>query len=222
MKYIKNPNTLLIFALFGTLVWTAGCARLSQLLKPSSKPVLEKVHPSAYPAFLDDMALDGLEHGLVQSLAFYNRIPQTRKFRFGEDLFDTRHMIETLEHFLTFIRTRPDTQQLKQYVADNYWVYRSVGGKKSGRVLFTGYFEPILCGFNENTPEYRYPVYARPKDIVSIDLSQFSKKFRGRHRRRGLHQYAGRGPVGRFQHRPGPHLPDGLLQRRIHDSALRL
>ena len=100
MKYKKILNSLLVLALSGTMVWTAGCARLSQRLKPSPKPVLEKVHPSAYPAFLDDMALDGLEHGVAQSLAFYNRVPQTRKFKFGEDLFDTRHMIQTLEHFL--------------------------------------------------------------------------------------------------------------------------
>ena len=179
MKYKKILNSLLVLALSGTMVWTAGCSRLSQRLKPSPKTVLEKVSPSAYPAFLDDMALDGLEHGVVQSLAFYNRIPQTRKFKFGEDLFDARHMIQTLEHFLTFIRTRPDSQDIRKYITNNYWVYRSVGGKKSGRVLFTGYFEPILYGLNEKSPEYRYPVYARPEDIVSIDLSEFSKKYKG-------------------------------------------
>jgi membrane-bound lytic murein transglycosylase A len=179
MKYKKIHNILLVLALSGTMVWNAGCARLSQRLKPSSKTVLEKVHPSAYPGFDDDMDFDGLEHGVVQSLAYFNRVPQTRMFKFGKDLFDARHMIQTLEHFLTFIRTRPDTRHLRQYVADNYWVYRSVGGKKSGRVLFTGYFEPLLYGLNEKSPEYRYPVYARPEDIVSIDLSQFSKKYKG-------------------------------------------
>ena len=114
MKYRKILHILLAWTFFGILFWTAGCARLSQRLKPSPKPVLEKVHPSAYPAFLDDMALDGLEHGVVQSLAYFNRVPQTRKFKFGKDLFDARHMIQTLDHFLAFIRTRPDTRQLRQ------------------------------------------------------------------------------------------------------------
>ena len=51
--------------------------------------------------------------------------------------------------------------------------------KKRGRVLFTGYFEPILYGLNEKSPAYQYPVYARPEDIVSVDLSRFSKKYKG-------------------------------------------
>ena len=179
MTYRKPSQAVLALAFVGILFWTVGCARLSQGLKPSPKTVLKKIHPSDYPALLDDMALDGLEHGVVQSLAFYNRIPKTRKFQFGKDQFAARHMIHTLEHFLAFIRTRPDSREMREYITHNYWVYRSVGGKKGGRVLFTGYFEPILSGQAEKTPEYRYPIYARPEDIVSVDLSRFSEKYKG-------------------------------------------
>ena len=179
MKFKRMLKALLAFAITGTMIWTLGCSQIAYRLKLTSTGVLEKISASAYPAFLDDMALDGLEHGMIQSLAYFNRIPKDRTFRFGEHVFDTRHMIQTLEHFLTFIRTRPNAQNLRKFITDNYWVYRSVGGKKSGQVLFTGYYEPILSGLNKRTPEYRYPIYVRPQDIVSIDLSLFSKKYKG-------------------------------------------
>ena len=43
----------------------------------------------------------------------------------------------------------------------------------SGKVLFTGYYEPVLsCRINADDV-YRYPLYRRPDDIVEIDLSLF-------------------------------------------------
>ena len=51
--------------------------------------------------------------------------------------------------------------------------------KSSG--LFTGYYEPELRGAWQPSPVYRYPIYARPKDLVSVDLGKFSPEWKGRH-----------------------------------------
>lgn len=51
--------------------------------------------------------------------------------------------------------------------------------KSSG--LFTGYYEPELRGAWQQSPVYRYPIYARPKDLVSVDLGKFSPEWKGRH-----------------------------------------
>ena len=46
--------------------------------------------------------------------------------------------------------------------------------------LFTGYYEPELRGAWKPNTTYRYPIYARPKDLVSIDLGDFRDEFKGR------------------------------------------
>ena len=51
--------------------------------------------------------------------------------------------------------------------------------KSSG--LFTGYYEPKLRGAWQSSPVYRDPIYARPKDLVSVDLGKFSPEWKGRH-----------------------------------------
>jgi membrane-bound lytic murein transglycosylase A len=45
--------------------------------------------------------------------------------------------------------------------------------------LFTGYYEPLLNGRRSISPEYQYPIYARPDDLLTIDLRAFSEKFGG-------------------------------------------
>ncbi len=50
----------------------------------------------------------------------------------------------------------------------------------SGTSLFTGYFEPVLKGSRSPSEIYRYPVYARPKDLIVIeDLGIFHERCAG-------------------------------------------
>ncbi|AXJ96780.1 hypothetical protein DM480_01535 [Sphingomonas sp. FARSPH] len=54
-----------------------------------------------------------------------------------------------------------------------------------GRAFATGYYEPEIAASRERRPDYDVPIYARPDDLVDVDLGQFSadlkgKKIRGR------------------------------------------
>ncbi len=46
--------------------------------------------------------------------------------------------------------------------------------------LFTGYYEPRLRGSRVRDGVYRYPLYRRPADLVSVDLGQFDPELKGR------------------------------------------
>lgn len=46
--------------------------------------------------------------------------------------------------------------------------------------LFTGYYEPTLQGSRRRTARYRYPLYLRPRDILSVDLGKFRDDLAGR------------------------------------------
>lgn len=125
------------------------------------------------------MTYDGLEHSLQKSLSYLQKIPVDRQFAFGNDRYTTGHMTRSLQYFMDFIQSRPPADKLEKFIRANYRVYRSIGRNDNGEVLYTGYYEPHLRGSLFRTATYRFPIYARPQDLISIDLGLFSKKFAG-------------------------------------------
>ena len=59
----------------------------------------------------------------------------------------------------------------KEFLLNNFEVYRvyKKNGAKEG--LLTGYYEPELQGSLTKSSVYKYPLYSTPKDLVSVDLS---------------------------------------------------
>ncbi|PQP33741.1 murein transglycosylase, partial [Desulfobacteraceae bacterium SEEP-SAG9] len=74
---------------------------------------------------------------------------------------------------------KPFPTEIQKFIKSNYQIYESVGLNKTGKVLFTGYYEPILHGRLNRSDEYRFPVYGRPNDLLTIDLSLFSSRWQG-------------------------------------------
>ena len=155
----------------------SGCNGLDR--KPARDEVMTQLSSYSYPRFSDDLNYDGLEHCISQSLAYLRKIPEDRKFVFGGDQYDTLHMIKSLEYFLEYTRSNPSPGDIKEFIKANYRVYRSVGRDGRGEVLYTGYYEPHLRGSLFQSEEYPYPLYTRPQDLISIDLSPFSDKYKG-------------------------------------------
>jgi membrane-bound lytic murein transglycosylase A len=107
-------------------------------------------------------------------------VPADRTYQFGKDHFDAGHLMQSLQHFLDFIRTNPSGRELKKFIRSNYIVYQSVGRNQKGEVLFTGYYEPHLSGRLHGDEEFQYPIYALPTDLMKIDLSAFNEKYKGK------------------------------------------
>ena len=138
-------------------------------------PSLVRVEPGerGYPKFEDDMGGSGLEEALLQSLAYYRRMPESRTFTLGEDRYSLRIMVRSVVALLYAIQEDPNPEALSRFVQEHYRVYRSTGKGGEGDVLFTGYYEAELNGHHEQTDRYRYPVLTKPQDLVTIDISKF-------------------------------------------------
>lgn len=167
------------FAILATLfaLWVSGCTQPAPA--PEEKAVMERISGQSSPEFTDDMTYDGLEHSLQKSLSYLQKIPIDRQFVFGNDRYTTEHMIRSLQYFMDFVQTRPSTDELNKFIRSNYLVYRSIGRNGNGEVLYTGYYEPHLRGRLFRSEDYRFPIYARPQDLISIDLSLFNEKYAG-------------------------------------------
>jgi membrane-bound lytic murein transglycosylase A len=173
-KYISISLFLCLFLLIIT-----GCGIFRKRPPEIKETALIRIDSSEYPDFFDDMDYDGLENCILGSIAYLNRVPPTKTFRFGQEVFNTTHMIRSLEYFLCFIQTKPLKNKLIQYIKENYLIYTTVGSDTPEQVLFTGYFEPVLQGSLNKDTEYQFPIYARPDDLTTIDLSLFSQQFKG-------------------------------------------
>lgn len=57
------------------------------------------------------------------------------------------------------------------FFRENFDPYRVVNANETDTGLMTGYYEPLLRGARAPTSVYRYPIYAVPQDLVSVELT---------------------------------------------------
>lgn len=159
-------------------VYFGGCAEKKTVVV-EEEPVLRLLSAMQYPKFSDDMLFDDLVPAVSKSVEYLEGVPENKEFHFGSDVYDAGHLKKSLVRFQEFIQKNPDGKSIDQFIAENYLVYESIGGKETGSVLFTGYYEPTLNGSLSPSPKFAYPVYGPPNDLITIDLSAFSTKFEG-------------------------------------------
>jgi membrane-bound lytic murein transglycosylase A len=49
-----------------------------------------------------------------------------------------------------------------------------------GKAFATGYYEPEIAGSRDRRPGYEVPIYAKPSDLVEVDLGLFSDSLKGK------------------------------------------
>lgn len=74
----------------------------------------------------------------------------------------------------------PDDTAARVFFESRFAPHIVVGkrGKKKG--LITGYYEPVLDGSLEHTERFRYPLYARPPNLLTVELGAVYPELRGR------------------------------------------
>jgi membrane-bound lytic murein transglycosylase A len=169
LRYL--PIILILFIL-------AGCYPLvkKEIKKPSES--LERVK-YFWPSFQDDMDITSISLAAERSLEYLDRLNADTVFTYGPDTFTAEHIKKSLKTFLAIIRQNPDSRQLNKELKKKFLLYKAAGFSGSGKVLFTGYFEPIFNGNLERDSVYRYPIYNKPDDLININLGTFRAKYSG-------------------------------------------
>jgi len=139
---------------------------------------LKKLKPRNYPLFIDNLAFQDLTVSIDNSLKYFKKVPVQRKYQYGKQIYSAAHLITSLETFKAFLQKQPSKKALNNFIKSEFIVYESAGNDES-QVLFTGYFEPTYKGSLKKSDIYKYPVYSIPDDLLKIDLSEFSDKYRG-------------------------------------------
>lgn len=145
---------------------------------PKEGPPLAAVTGGDLPVFRDDLDRESLVRALRKSLEYYARLPERTTYRMGDQRFTVRDMKESLQAFLDIVESGDSPAAIERRVREAFDVYKASGSAPSGKVLFTGYYEPVLKGSLVRTDLYRYPIYRKPDDSVVVQLGRFREKYR--------------------------------------------
>ncbi len=173
-------NTVRAFFAFLACCMAAGCVPRAALKTPAGL-CMKKLDVSDYPVFRDSMDFRGLEVSIGRSLAYLEKLPPGRRFRYADSQFTAAHLIRSMKVFAGFLKNSPDPDSLNRFIRSRFLVYEAVGNE-DGRVVFTGYFEPFCKGCLKKTGECRWPVYSRPDDMLEINMAAFSQRYKGQPR----------------------------------------
>lgn len=220
---LKSFSALGPWALFLGLLLLFSCAPL--LEKPAVPPPVPKpavtpaqalipVPASDVPSLVDDLDPLSLEKAVSRSLRYFNRIKDKRTFRFGSQGYTVREMKDSLALFLRIMRSADPPAVKEKRIRASFDFYKAAGREGSGRVLFTGYYEPVLEGSLEKTEVYRYPVYEVPGDLLVVHLGKFRNRYKGE---RIVGRVAGREVVPYYDRRDID--DEGTLENKGHEIA---
>lgn len=155
----------------------AGCRRSQQVkdydrpLPPGAYALRKLTNPADYPDLQPAWrsADVSLGNALLRSLTWFEK-PSTKAY-FPVAGIGHEHARASLARFRELLLTAQSSEEFEQRVYEEFDVYSSIGWDGSGTVLYTGYFSPVFRASLTQNDEYRYPLYKRPDDLVTDEMT---------------------------------------------------
>ena len=124
-------------------------------------PLPERAKVSIFEAVGYEHLAGWREDDLVQALPALRS--SCRALRFQAGWRDACARLEQID--------APDTARLRSFFESEFAAYRIASADGATQGLVTGYYEPLLRGSRRRQGAYRYPLYAPPDDLLTIDLA---------------------------------------------------
>ena len=139
---------------------------------------LKQAEPFSDPAtladlkgFTDDLSRASLEKAITNQLQVMFEQEPSAPIRLGTFTLTCGRLVETLEAFLEILQQDLPPEEFDKKISEEFVLYR-VGKGKNKKVLFTGYYRPVIEASRKRTPLYLYPIYQMPEQ----DLQQVKYK----------------------------------------------
>jgi len=161
---MKRLTKIILLTLVAAFL--GGCAR--GLMKSPEKS-LELFSPVTLSSLelTDDLDVESLVKALDNSIRYYETTGRDKHYRISGRSVGAKQLKETLLLFKKLLVEKGLTPDFGAELVRQFHIYRIAGD--SEKVLFTGYYEPLLEGSLEPTEKYRYPVYKVPPDLIKKD-----------------------------------------------------
>jgi membrane-bound lytic murein transglycosylase A len=121
----------------------------------------------AMPIIADDLDRESLRAAITQSMAYLAKLPSDHVVGNEPRRFTAREVIDTLMAFEhTFRHWRCRACWIKE-ITERFEFLPSSSNPELQPVLFTGYYQPVIEASLTPTPEYKYPIYGKPIDLIA-------------------------------------------------------
>ena len=121
---------------------------------------------SVRPDLTDDLDRESLRTALRRSVSYLEKLPPERIVGEQPRQFTAREVLESLLAFEQLLDRRDCRDCWKRDFRGQFDLIPSSGDPGLETVLFTGYYQPVIEGSLVPTPEYAYPIYATPADLI--------------------------------------------------------
>jgi len=118
--------------------------------------------------FADDMDPASLGRVIDNQLAVMFKQDPGSPVRLGDFTLTRGRLVETLKAFQKLLQKNLPQEEFNKKVSEKFLLYR-VGKGKNKKVLFTGYYRPVITASPTPSPRYRFPIYQMPdEDFQSV------------------------------------------------------
>ena len=192
---MKNWKIYIIFA----LVFAAGCASGKIIQKETASATSEKTETKQaaevlkqgkaapllfteakdYPSFIDKDERKSLLKALKLNETYLKNTKKNTEYDFAGKKITAADLAETNAALKQIIEENEDTEKIAALIKEKFEVYQMSGTNSDGIVTFTSYYEPTTEASLSKEGEYKYPMYAKPDDLITVQLENFNPKFNG-------------------------------------------
>ena len=121
-----------------------------------------------FKRFKDDMGPTSLKRVINNQLGVMYEQDPASPVRLGDYSLTRGRLIKTLEEFQKLLQKNLPQEVFDKKISEEFLLYR-VGKGKNKKVLFTGYYRPVIPASPVPSPRYRFPIYQMPgKDLNTV------------------------------------------------------
>ncbi|PIU17750.1 MAG: hypothetical protein COT18_12355 [Elusimicrobia bacterium CG08_land_8_20_14_0_20_59_10] len=164
---------------------TAGCPPCPPCPVAAAPTVAKAVKPAVIaaleiPSFTDKEEKASLLKAAALNLRYFEQLKDpTPVYTFGSRTITTKELTASASEFLRLLSTVQDPAGLESQLKTNFDIFQLAGGDSTGTVIFSSYYEPTIEASLTRSAKYKYPIYARPDDLIYVNLGDFNEKFKG-------------------------------------------
>ncbi|HWO43691.1 MAG TPA: MltA domain-containing protein [Candidatus Eisenbacteria bacterium] len=114
----------------------------------------------------DDLDSESLRDAIARSLQYLKKLPPHAILGEQPRRFTAKRALDSLVAFEKTLERRSCPRCWAKEIAARFDLIPSSEDPARATVLFTGYFQPVLQASLFPTAEYRYPIYAKPSDLI--------------------------------------------------------
>jgi membrane-bound lytic murein transglycosylase A len=125
--------------------------------------------PPRAPIVSDDLDRESLRRALRQSQAYLQKLPPDGVVGEQPKRITAKEVLESLAAFDGLLDRWDCRECWIKAVTERFDFIPSSNDPELQKVLFTGYYDPVIDGSLAPTSEYVYPIYSKPADLIEVE-----------------------------------------------------